>query len=251
MGPAYFNDILEFPRFGGQGVAQTCDRWDQALVYFFDSGDMHGRGENVIGRLGLVDVIVGVDECLTPSQREPIGHLAAGHLDRAVGNNLIDVHVGLGATSCLPDRKREMAAELVVNDLLRGADDKRRLFLGQQAQFHVGLGRRFFDDPQRADQDRLEMFCSDLKVDQRPRRLGAVIFIRRDIDLPHTIGFNTIGHGYLGSFLSGTLTGTTPANSPMTLTNSALEGITIFALFCKACSTASNFLKIWALPTKY
>ncbi len=49
-----------------------------------------------------------------------------------------------------------------------------------------------------------------------------------------------------GHFLSGS----TPANSPMTLTSSVPWGTTILAFWDRAFSTVSSLLRSWALPTK-
>ena len=41
----------------------------------------------------------------------------------AVGHHLVDVHVGLGSRSGLPDDKREVIVEMPVGDVLGGGDD--------------------------------------------------------------------------------------------------------------------------------
>ena len=48
---------------------------------------------------------------------------AAEQLVGAVGDHLVDVHVGLGAGAGLPHDQRELIVELAVDDLLRGLDD--------------------------------------------------------------------------------------------------------------------------------
>jgi hypothetical protein len=72
-------------------------------------------GIGVVRRLAHVDVVVGMDRLLEP--------IAAEHLDGAVGDHLVGVHVGLGARAGLPDDEREMIVELAVDHLLRGLDD--------------------------------------------------------------------------------------------------------------------------------
>jgi hypothetical protein len=64
----------------------------------------------------MLHVVVGVDRLLG-------AHLAAEHLDGAVGDHLVGVHVGLGAGAGLPDDEREVIVELAVDDFLRGGDD--------------------------------------------------------------------------------------------------------------------------------
>ena len=52
---------------------------------------MHGGREGVVGRLRLIDVVVGVQNLLRVQKRTSAQHVAT------VGNHLIDVHVALGA----------------------------------------------------------------------------------------------------------------------------------------------------------
>jgi hypothetical protein len=49
--------------------------------------------------------------------------LAAQHLDGAVGDHLVGVHVRLRAGTRLPHHEREVVVELAVDDLLRRRDD--------------------------------------------------------------------------------------------------------------------------------
>jgi hypothetical protein len=74
--------------FAAIGVAQRAHFRDQPLDQLARRGDVHRGGERVVRRLAHVDVVVGMDRVLA-------AHLAAGELDRAVRNHLVDVHVGL------------------------------------------------------------------------------------------------------------------------------------------------------------
>lgn len=60
------------------------------------NSDVHGRGVRVVGALGLVDVVVGMDGLLRPQA-------AAHDLDGAVGDHFVGVHVALSAGTGLPD----------------------------------------------------------------------------------------------------------------------------------------------------
>ena len=70
-------------------------------MYLHSGGDVHGGGVGVVAALALVDVIVGVDGRLA-------AELSAEQLDGAVGDDLVGVHVGLGAGPRLPDHQREV-----------------------------------------------------------------------------------------------------------------------------------------------
>ncbi len=78
---------------------------------------MHRRREGIVRRLRQVDVIVGVDWFLRP-------HLTARQLDGAVGDDFVDVHVGLRPAASLPDPQRELIVELAGNDFVDSFDDE-------------------------------------------------------------------------------------------------------------------------------
>ena len=76
-----------------------------------DGGNVHDGREGVVGRGRAVDVVVGVYRLLA-------AHLASEDLDGTVADDLVGVHVGLGAGAGLPDNKGEVVDQLEVSDLL-------------------------------------------------------------------------------------------------------------------------------------
>ncbi len=116
VGAADLDDVRPRFRLVVQRVAQLGQRGDQPVMNFLGAGDVHGRGIGVVGRLAHIDVVVGMDRLFR-------AHLAAQHLDGAVGDHLIGVHVGLRARAGLPHHQREMIVELAVDHLLGGGDD--------------------------------------------------------------------------------------------------------------------------------
>ena len=76
---------------------------------------------------------------------------AAEQLVGAVGDHLVEVHVGLGAGAGLPDHQRKVIVELALDHLARGADDGAGAARIEQAEFAVGLGGGEFDDAERMD----------------------------------------------------------------------------------------------------
>ena len=77
---------------------------------------MHDGGEGVVGGGGHVDVVVGVDGLLG-------AHGATEDLNGTVGDDLVGVHVGLGAGAGLPDNQREVVQQLALGDLSGGLLD--------------------------------------------------------------------------------------------------------------------------------
>ena len=78
---------------------------------------MHGGGERVVRGLRHVDVVVGMDRLLG-------SHLAAHNFNGAVGDDFVDVHVGLGAAPGLPDAQRKLVIELAGDNLVGGLHDE-------------------------------------------------------------------------------------------------------------------------------
>ena len=105
MGPADLDDVLELVRLGLQPRRQLFQTRQQHVARGHGGGDVHGGREGVVGRLAHVAVVVGVDGGFGP-------HLAAEDFNRAVGDDLVRVHVGLRARSGLPDDQRKMIVEL-------------------------------------------------------------------------------------------------------------------------------------------
>jgi hypothetical protein len=116
----------------------------QTVVDFLGAGDVHGRGEGVVRALAHVDVIVGMHGLLG-------AHFAPQHLDGAVGDHLVGIHVGLGAGARLPDDEGEVGVELAFDHLLRGLDDDPAELRIELAEVHVGFGSGALDDAKRPD----------------------------------------------------------------------------------------------------
>ncbi len=91
-------------------------------------------------------------------------HRAAQHLDGAVGDHLVGVHVGLGAGAGLPDHQREVVVELAVDDLLRGLGDRLAQLRVDVALRDVDQRAGLLDDAKRADDGDGLLFPADREV---------------------------------------------------------------------------------------
>jgi hypothetical protein len=116
VGAADLDDLVESLLLLVHGILEALQGREELLLELENGGNVHGGGEGVVGRGGHVDVVVGVDGLLG-------AHVAAQHLDGAVGDDLVGVHVGLGAGTGLPDDQREVFVELAGCDLGGGLLD--------------------------------------------------------------------------------------------------------------------------------
>jgi len=190
MGATDLDDAVEILRLLLQRGAQLGDGRQQLVRQGFDRRDMHGRGKHVVAGLAAVDVVVGVD-------KTPFPALAAQQFAGAVGQHLVDVHVGLGARAGLPDHQRKFVRMLVGQHFVGGSDDGVGLFLVLQTQGRVDLGRRTLDQRQGADDFLGLLFARDVEVVQRTLGLGAPELVCGDLDRAKGVFFDPCRHGWL------------------------------------------------------
>ena len=107
-----------------------------------------------------------------------------------VGDHLVGIHVGRSARAGLEDVHHELGVELPVSHFLRRLLDGRSQALVQQAQLGVGGCRVLLDQAKRADERPGKAQSANREVLHGPRRLRAVIGVRRDAHLAHGISLN-------------------------------------------------------------
>ncbi len=120
VGAADLEHVPEFraPSFRAQRAGLPA-RAGAFAVQLLRDGDVHGGGEDVVGRLPHVHVVVRMDGVLGADG-------LAGDLADAVRDDLVGVHVRAGAGAGLVDVEREMGVELALGDFERGLLDERR-----------------------------------------------------------------------------------------------------------------------------
>ncbi len=183
MGAAGLYDAPELLRFFGQGLAQAIQGGDELLFYLRQGGQVDRRGDDVVGGLAQVDVVVGVDELG--------GALAAQQLRSAVGDDLIGVHVGGSAGAGLEDIDDELIVQLTVGHLARGLPDRRGDLGVQEAQVGVDAGGGPLDQAQNADEGAAEAEAAYGEVADGALGGGAVVGVRRDLHGAHGVALST------------------------------------------------------------
>ncbi len=113
----------------------------------------------------------------------------AQHFVGAIGDDLVQVHVGLRAGTGLPDHKREMRIELPVHHLLRRRCDGIGDAGVQKPQILVGEGRGALDHGERADQRLRHDLAADFEIALGALGLGAPIALAGHLDGPECVGF--------------------------------------------------------------
>ena len=180
-------------RLGGQGIAELLHagnrRADDAVI----GGDVHRRREGVVGTLRLVGVVVGVDRTLALAEGSASQHVGA------VGDDLIDVHVGLGPRPGLPHDQRKTMVEVPCDDFLADAFDQVALGFGQDAGLAIGLGGRHLQVAEGVDHlNRHAAHGADGEIVAAALRLGAPVLVGRHGDFAERVLFDAGVHGLQG-----------------------------------------------------
>ena len=121
-------------------------------------------------------------------------HLAAIELDGAIGDDLVDVHVGLSSASGLPDDERKVVVELTVNDLLGSASDQISGFPAEDSEARVASCGGQLEDSECADELSWHAFVANPEVGERAGGLRAPIAVDRYLDLAHAVPFHSSCH---------------------------------------------------------
>lgn len=109
VGTTNLDNVVESLNLGLESVTQALQRRKQSALELKDGGNVHNSGERIVGRSGHVDMVVRVNGLLATL-------LSSKNLNSAVRDDLVGVHVGLGAGTGLPDNEREVIEELAVGN---------------------------------------------------------------------------------------------------------------------------------------
>ena len=179
MGAAAFDNAAVFLFQTAEGGNQQINGREELVFNGKDRRNMHGGGESVIGRLAHIDVIIGMQQ------------LFAGNFIAAVGNDLVGVHVGLGAAAGLPDDQGEVVVQSAADDLVASLGNRRQFFVGHllRLQGVIGLGGSLFQDAKGMGNFPGHRFDSyaDEEILMAAFGLCCPIFIRRHLDFAHGI----------------------------------------------------------------
>ena len=110
LGASHLHCVGELKRFGRECVLE-CKKCIQQVIDREDRRDIHGRGVDVVGRLAQVHVFIGVKPFV-------VAALVAEDFQRAIGDDLVRIHVRRRAGATLDDVHHELFVPPPVHDLL-------------------------------------------------------------------------------------------------------------------------------------
>lgn len=179
MGPPGLHDVRELLGLAGEGGGEVLERGDQIAGHGGGGGDVDGGGEDVVGRLRGVDMIIGM-------------HVTAEPLGGERGQDLVGVHVGRGAGPGLEDIDGEVLVPVPARDLLGGVLDRRGDVLVEHPQLGVHLRRGTLDARERLDVRPLDALAGDGEVLHGPLRLGTPLGVGGDAYFTHGVVLDAV-----------------------------------------------------------
>src|SRR5262245_31453979 len=132
---------------------------------------MHRARNDIVAGLAKIDVVIGMYRLIAPA--------SAKELSRTVRDYLLGLHIRLGAGASLENVHHELAVQFTLDDSLRRFLDGLRNPRRQQAQGFIGRGRMLLNHPQGPNKHSRKTQRTYWEILKSPRRLGAIIGIRR------------------------------------------------------------------------
>src|SRR5210317_160541 len=148
---------------------------------------MHDGWNDVIARLAVVDMVVGVHGAAA--------EVLAEQLAGPVGYHLVGIHVGAGSGTGLENIQREMLIQVADNHFLGSIHDRQGDALVEQAKLAIDLGSMLLDHAERTQEGAREADPGNCEVVTGPCSLGAVKSVNRHGHGAHGILFGAgCGH---------------------------------------------------------
>ena len=185
MGSSGFDDIRVFLFQPRERVCELIERREQAVFDGLYGRDVHRGREGVIAALRFVDMVVGMHE------------LFAENFIRAIGDDFVDVHIGLCAASRLIDDERKVILQFSADDLVGCLLNRDGSFFIQRAKRKICLRGGFFEDTEGMDDLFGHSLRSNLKIFVAALRLRAPVAVSRYADFAHGVVFDTVFHSFL------------------------------------------------------
>src|SRR6266478_4369016 len=136
MSAADLDDVLPLLNLLSNRIVQRLHCRDKPLLHIDRRRDVHCRGKRVVGRLGHVDVVVGMHRGLAPKRR-------TGELAAPVGDHLVHVHVELRTAARHPHMQGEHVVMLTREDLVADLNDQLVTLIVEPLAGIIGIGGAF------------------------------------------------------------------------------------------------------------
>ena len=186
MGSAGFHNAVIFRLQTAEGIHKMADGGKHPVLQRQNRRNMHGGGKGIVGGLAHVHIVIGMEQFFS------------GNLIAPVCNDLIGVHIGLGAGAGLPHHQRKMPMELSANHLVAGFGNGIQLFIRHffRPEGVICQCCRLFQHAESVDDFAGHGFIShtDGKIFMGALGLRPPIAVSGHLHLAHGIVFNAVIH---------------------------------------------------------
>ncbi len=199
MGAPDLDDVVPLFGFVLQTVVEVSQGGQQPRGDLARRRDVHRGRKRVVRRRAGIDMVVGVDRHLAAPR-------ACQQLVGAPGDDLVGVHVRLGARPRLPDNQRKLLIPLAARDLGRRLLDAGCQVVVEHTEPGVDPRRRLLDQPERMDERQRHPLArlrprrggidADREVADRSLRLRTPVDRSVDVEGTEAVGFGTGGHAF-------------------------------------------------------
>ena len=175
--------MVKFLFLHAQGCGQALHLLDEAFHQLQHSHLTRG-GDDVVGGLGHVDVIIGVYNAV-------VALLAAQNLDGTVGYHFVHIHVIGGSCAALDGVGDELIRKLAGKDFVTGLYDGVADMGRKVAMFTVYQRSGFLDLCQRAGEALALLSAGNVEILLGSHRLQAIVYVFVQLKAADHIPFNT------------------------------------------------------------
>ena len=156
-------------------------------MYLCRSCDMHSRGERIVGGLRHIDIVVGMQQ------------IFFGNDITAMGNHLIDIHIALCTTACLPNGERKLIRQFSLQNIIAYTADQLTLFFCHFLRLidQIDFCTRFFQQSKRGNDLLRHFFRSNRKILKAALGLCTPARVCRHANGAHRIMFFSKIHCFL------------------------------------------------------
>ena len=150
-------------------------------------GDFQCRRIDVVGALAQVDVLVRMQVLV-------LAALVAEQLQRAIGDDLVGIHVGGGAGAALNHVDDELVVQFSVADFLAGGDDGIGARLIEQSEFPIAQRRGLLHAGECVDQVGIDgdRRARNRKIFHRAQGVNAVIGFIRNVAVAEQVVLGSV-----------------------------------------------------------
>ena len=170
VGAARLHNVVKLFSLGFESRRERFENRIE-LFQFQQGGQAHAGRKDIIGRLAVIHVVIGMDDVV-------VAEFAAQNLDGAIGDDLVGVHVKADTGAGLEDVDYELMVPFAFHNFLRGANHGISPFVFNQAERLVGFRRRLFHHAKGLDQRGMGLHAGDGIIFYSAKRLDSVIDVR-------------------------------------------------------------------------